>query len=122
MIQFNNQNLFNSGPATTEPGPIQARQHVGETPGSIGGPLIHQGLAHREIHQQGQLIADTPGQLHTLTQAISAYLDGREATLTDEHGRDWPSCVLHRFEPGEVTRLGPRYTIDYRLTYFQLRP
>lgn len=119
MIRFNGLPLFDSGPAVTRPGPIRARQAMGDTPGSLGGAVVHQGLHLREIVQIGQLTADTPAEMDALTGAITDHLDGRAATLNDENGRDWPGCVLSRFEPGQLVRLGPRFVLDYRLLYHQ---
>ena len=122
MITFNGLDLFSSGPSRTIFGPVEGRDALAQSPGAIGVMLTQQGRQPREITQRGTLVADTEPALRELTTAIEGQVGAAAATLTDEHGNDWPDCVLRVFEPGPVGRLGPRYTLDYITTYLQVSP
>ncbi len=122
MITFNGLDLFGSGPSRTIPGRVQSRDALAQPPGAVGATIAQQGQQPREITQRGMLVADTGPGLRELITAIEDQVGAGGATLADEHGTDWPGCVLRVFEPGPIGRLGPRFTVDYILTYLQVSP
>lgn len=122
MITFNGIDLFSSGPSQLKPGPIQSRDALAQTPGAIGASLVSQGLAPREIAQQGTLIADNEPALHVLIKAIESHIGIDAAMLVDINQNEYPGCVMRQFDIGLVERLGPRYACDYTVTYLQTTP
>jgi len=119
VITYNGLELFSSGTSELEPGPLQSREAVMDTPGGIGASVIAQGVSARNITQRGTLAGDTEAELMALIQAIEAQVGLASATLTDAQGNDWPECFMKRFEPGPVFRLGPRQAVQYTITYLQ---
>lgn len=122
MIIYNEQDLFSSGPSTIEPGPIESRDAVADTPGSLGASVITQGTAPRRLTQRGTLVADNADALQSLIDAIQAQVGFGSAALIDQHGKAWPDCLMQRFDPTLFYRLGPRYAVDYEITYLQTQP
>lgn len=122
MILYDGQDYFSSGPCRTEPGPTLSRDAVADALGAIGATVTSQGQAARQIELRGSLIGDSEPALRTQLEAIAARVGGGSATLTDEHGNDWPGCVMRRFEPAAVYRLGPRVAVDYRVSFLQTTP
>lgn len=122
MITYNAQDLFSSGPGAIDPGPYESRDAVADTPGTIGASVINQGTAPRRLTQRGTLVADSAEALQALIDTIQNHVGAGSATLTDEHGKDWPDCLMQRIESAAFHRLGPRYAVDYEITYLQACP
>ena len=122
MITYNGLDLFSSGVARIVPGPLESRDAVAEVPDSIGSLAIGQGQRARLIRQDGRLAADDSGALLALIEAVSSQVGVGSATLIDEHGHAWPGCVMRRFEPSGIARLGPRVYVTYRIEYLQTTP
>jgi len=121
VITFKQLDLFGSGPCRLEPGPTLSRDALAEAPGAIGAAAINQGLAPRTLSQRGTLVADTRADLRAQRVAIEARV-GEAGELADDRGGVYAGCVLQRFEPGPVERLGPRFACDYTATYLQTTP
>lgn len=122
MITYNGLDLFSSGPGLVEPGAIEGRDAVADSPGSIGASVVSQGTAPRKLIQRGTLVADDEASLQTLIDAIESQVGAGAAELIDSHGKAWPECLLQRFESGVFVRLGPRFTAEYEITYLQTHP
>lgn len=120
MITYDASNLFASGPSLLHVGGIVATAAVLDTLHSRGVRMTHHGTAGRAITQSGQLIADLPLELQLLAQAIEAKVDGRVATLVDEHGRTFNDVVMLKFEPSAMEPLGTRWRVYYRIEYLQV--
>lgn len=119
MITYNGLDLFGSGPSTLDPGPLDSRIAPSDVPDAAGASIVLQGVGPRTITQHGTLVADNASALQVLVDAIEAQVGSGGATLTDNLGKDWPGCVMQRFDPGVVDRLGPRFAVDYTITYLQ---
>lgn len=122
MITYNALDLFSSGPSAIDPGPLTSRDAVAKSPGSIGATVVNQGTTPRRLTQRGTLVADNAEALQALIDTIQAQVGAGNATLTDQHGKDWHDCLMQRFDPAPFHRLGPRYAVDYEITYLQTHP
>ncbi|MGB0766420.1 MAG: hypothetical protein ACPGYV_01780 [Phycisphaeraceae bacterium] len=122
MITFDGLDLFSAGPSLVELGPIESREATADSPGSIGGEVVTQGLSPRVLTQQGTLVADSASQLRTLIEAIEALVGTEPATLVDQNGQAWRDCLMRSFAPALFYRLGPRHAAEYAVTYLQMRP
>ena len=122
MITYNGLELFSSGPSAIEPGPLQGRDAVADSPGAIGATVITQGTALRQLVQHGTLVADDIDAMQVLLDAVQAQVGSGTGGLIDQHGKVWPVCIMQRFEPGALQRLGPRVAADYEITYLQIHP
>ena len=122
MITYNAFDLFSAGPSAIDLGPLESRHAVAESPGAIGSSVVTQGTAPRRLAQRGTLVADNTEALQALINAIQAQVGAGDATLIDQHGNDWSGCLMQRFDPAPLHRLGPRYAADYEITYLQTRP
>lgn len=122
MITYNSLDLFSSGPSLIQPGPMQGRDAVADSPGSIGASVVTQGVAPRQLAQRGTLVADDTDALQTLIDAIQAQVGAGTAELIDSHSKAWPECLMQRFEPEPFRRLGPRVAAHYEITYLQTHP
>lgn len=122
MPTFNNQSVFDSGPSRLTPGPVTLRSTEQDAPLGHGASLLNQGTHTRPITQRGQLLADDPASLYELMDAIEDMIDGQAYPLADGAGRQWPGCVMTRFEPGTVVRRGTRVGVDYTIHYTQVQP
>lgn len=122
MITYNSLDLFSSGPSAVEPGVLEARDAVADSPGAIGASVITQGVLPRKLTQRGTLIADDVDALLRLVDAIQAQVNAGTATLIDQHGKAWPDCLLQRFEAQALSPLGPRLSTAYEITYLQTHP
>jgi phage protein U len=120
MVTFDNQSLFGSGPARFKVGPIKLRHTVQHPPGSRGARLDPQGAEAREITQAGVLIADTPGELQDLVDAIEDKVDGLAYTLIDSVGRAWSSVVMLEVDADAFERVGARWKAAYQIEYLQV--
>lgn len=119
MMTYNNLDLFSSGPSQVDPGPLEGRDAVADAPGGIGATVITQGTRPRKLTQCGTLVADDFETLQVMMEAIQAQVALGAAALVDQHGKVWPACLMQRFEPHAVVRLGPRVKADYAITYLQ---
>lgn len=122
MITYNGLDLFSSGNSRLIPGPVESRDVVADSPGTVGASRIGQGRRPRTIEQQGTLVGDTASGLQGLIDAIDAQVGSDAALLRDAQGEEWPHCVLRAFQPSRFFRLGPRHAADYTLTYLQVQP
>lgn len=122
MSSYAGEDLFGSGPHRFHVGGLELRHVLHETPGGRGVGLSSQGLQGRAVGQSGELVADDPGQMQQLINAIEAKVDGRGHTLVDEHGRSWGGVVMVKFRPGPLVRVGGRVRVSYRVDYFQTTP
>lgn len=122
MITYNGLDLFSSGPGLVEPGAIEGRDAVADSPGSIGASVVSQGVAPRRLIQRGTLVADDSDALQALIDAIQDQVSAGAADLIDRHGKVWPDCLMQRFETGVFHRLGPRMATAYEITYLQTHP
>lgn len=122
MITYNSLDLFSSGPCAVEPGALEGRDAVAESPGAIGAWVVTQGVLPRKLIQRGTLVADDVDALQTLIDAIQAQVEAGTATLVDQHAKAWPDCLLQKFEAEAFTRLGPRLSTAYEITYLQTCP
>lgn len=119
MITFNGLQLFNSGPSSIDPGPLESRDAIAESPGSMGTSVITQGTAPQRLAQRGTLVADNTEALQTLIDTIQSQVGAGTATLVDQHNNVWADCLMQRFEAEPFRHLGPRYATDYEITYLQ---
>lgn len=122
MITYNALDLFSTGPSAIEPGPLQGRDAIADSPNAIGASAITQGTQPRKLTQRGTLVADDPEAMQALTDAIQAQIGAGAFELIDQHAKAWPDCLMQRFEPGALNRLGPRVAADYEITYLQTHP
>ncbi|MCC7408775.1 MAG: hypothetical protein IT442_11935 [Phycisphaeraceae bacterium] len=122
MGMLGDEALFESGGFRVRAGEMKLRHAVAEMPGGDGGRVEALGREVREIEQEGELRADTLVELRGLISAIEERVDGVERELVDELGERWPGVVLVGFEAREPVRLGPRWKVDYRAKYVQVRP
>lgn len=122
MITFNGLELFSSGPSAIDPGPLESRDALADSPGAIGTSVITQGTSPRRLAQRGTLVADNADAMQALLDAIQSQVGTGTATLTDQHGKAWADCLMQRFETEALHRLGPRYAADYEITYLQTNP
>lgn len=122
MITFDGTDYFSSGPSRVEPGPIQSRDAIADTPGTIGSVVINQGTIPRALTQRGALVADTIDTLQVLVDAIQSHVGAGTATLCDQYGKTWTDCLMQRMDVQPFTQLGPRYTTAYEITYLQAHP
>ncbi|MCC7145157.1 MAG: hypothetical protein IT443_01790 [Phycisphaeraceae bacterium] len=122
MSRFNGQDLFGSGGHEFEVGGLSLRHVLQESPGGLGVRVVGQGRGGREIRQSGELRADTPAKLEALMGAIEEQLDGLAHELSDGQGQVWAQTVMMSVERGTTERLGPRWKMEYRITYLQVRP
>lgn len=120
MITFNQQSLFDSGPAQLHVAGLTLRHAVQPSPHADGTTLIAQGRDARPLTQTGTLLADAPRQLTALADAIELCVDGVGRTLVDDTGRSWDHVVMLRFVPGPIVGLGPRFRVDYTIDYLQV--
>ena len=119
MITYNGIDLFSSGPSSIDPGPYEARDAIANAPGTIGASVITQGVAPRQLLQRGTLVADDAEALQDLIDAIQTQVGIDASTLIDQQGKAWPDCLMQRMETEPFTRLGPRVTSTYEITYLQ---
>lgn len=122
MSSFADQDLFGSGPHRLHIGGVSLRHVVQDTAGGIGVDLASHGTSARVITQIGELRADSRPQLRRLANLIEAQLEGLPGTLIDDTGESWDDVVMLKFEPEPPTRVGPRWSLAYRIDYLQLRP
>ena len=122
MVTFDNEDLFESGTARFQIGPIRLRHTIKYTLGSIGGQLNSQGTEVREINQSGELIADDALKLQARVDAIRNKLDGLSHTLVDNLGRIWSDTVMIEVQAEVFTRVGMRVKTAYRIEYLQVAP
>ena len=122
MITFDDDNLFESGPARLQIGGQTLRHASEPAVDGRGVQIASQGTRARSITQHGTLTADTPSSLRDQRETIEAKLDGLGHTLIDATGQPWSNVVMLRFEPGQHHRLGPRWQLTYRIEYLQLLP
>lgn len=121
MVTFDGERLFESGPVSTTIGGRSLRHDEQAALDGLGVVIAGQGISGRAIEQDGTLMADTAEAMTGLTDAIEAKLDGLCHTLVDETGRTWTDTVLVAFEPGAMQRVGPRWKVEYRVRYVQVR-
>jgi len=119
LITFNGYQLFNSGPSAIDPGPLESRDALAQSPGSLGSSVINQGTTPQRLTQRGTLVADNAEALQASIDTIQSQVGSAAATLIDQHGKAWPDCLMQRFEADAFSRLGPRYAADYEITYLQ---
>ena len=119
MITFNGLQLFASGPSTIDPGPLESRDALAGSPGSIGTSVITQGTTPQRLTQRGTLVADDTEAMQARIDAVQSQVGIGTATLVDQHDKAWPDCLMQRFEAEAFRRLGPRYAVDYEITYLQ---
>lgn len=120
MIRFDGEALFDTGPSRLTIGGVGLRHASQPALDGAGEQVAGQGRAARTITQHGTLRADSYQALLAQRAAIEAKLDGLAHTLTDAQGQSWPNVLMLRFEPSDITRLGPRWKLDYRIEYLQL--
>ncbi len=121
MPGFNNYK-FTPGRAVVTPGALKLRYAFQEVPGIRGVTLTSQGVHAREIEQCGVFFADTLDALLAKESAVEDMIDGELHELTDDHGRRWPETTMIRFEGKLPERQGPRWKLEYRITYLQVLP
>lgn len=118
-ITFGQEALFASGPATIHVGGLSLR-HARERPLSARGERVFsQGVTGRSITQIGTLLDDTPDGLEGQRESIERKLDGIPRKLTDDLDRTWPDVVMTAFEPEQISRIGARWRMRYRIEYVQ---
>lgn len=122
VITYNALDLFSSGPSSIEPGPLQGREAIVDSPGTMGSTVITQGTVPRTLTQRGTLVADDPDAMQALIHAIQKQVGVGTAELIDQHAKLWPDCLLQCFEHNPLHRLGPRIAADYVITYLQTYP
>lgn len=120
MVTFNNEALFESGPARFSVGPIKLRHAIQHPPGSSGVRVDHQGVEAREIKQSGTLIEDTPEALQSVVDVIEAWVDGLSHTLVDNVGRVWNDTVMLEVDVDPFVRVGARWKASYKIKYLQV--
>lgn len=119
VITFNQQNLFDSGPAVLRPSPRKLRQqtHVSAT----GQSVTVQSLGHEpQLYEQtGTLLSDTPAGLRQTMTAIESRMDGLAYPLVDDVQRLSIDAVLIHIEIQPITAVGSRFKADYTLRYLK---
>jgi len=122
MVTFDNESLFDSGPARFKIGPVKLRHTVQNPPGSLGARIDAQGTEARRISQAGVLIVDTSAELQALVDAIENKIDGLAHVLSDNLGRVWNNTVALEFQAETFVRVGARWKTSYRVEYLQVIP
>lgn len=122
MPNFNQQSLFDSGPARFHVGGLQLRRDDQSVPHLDGTTLVSQGRSARSITQTGTLLADDVDCMTLQLQSIEDQLDGLTHPLIDDTGRVWEHVVMLSFEPGPTTQAGARWRVDYAIDYLQVKP
>ena len=122
QVMFDGDALFSSGPCRLHVGGLALRHVLLDPPGGRGVRVSPRGVRGRAITQTGVLRADTADALRELARRIEAKLDGHAHDLVDAQGALWPDTVMLGFDPGDVTRLGPRWRMDYTISYVQVLP
>ena len=118
MIQFAEQDLFASGPATVWEEGLSLRQD--SVSAAVGpGRLIAGQRESRRLTQTGELWGDRVTDLVAQTQAVDTWLDGRAYTLDAGDGRLWSGVVMTKFVPEVPERVGTRYRVRYTVGYVQ---
>lgn len=122
MITYNGMDLFSSGPSAIDPGPNETRDAAASAPGAVGATVVTQGLLPRKLVQRGTLVADDAEALQALIDSIQQQLGTATATLIDQHGKAWSDCLMRQLEYDLFSRIGPRISTNYEITYLQTHP
>jgi hypothetical protein len=122
MSSYGGKNLFGSGPHRFVAHGLSQRHQTHEQPGADGVRVTPLGRSGRTLEQTGTLLADDLASLTLQAAAIEAAMDGVAAELIDDLGRSWPGTLMLEFLPGDVKRIGPRFSVSYTIRYTQPQP
>ena len=122
MITFNQQNLFDSGPALLHMQSPSLRHDVTANPAGDGGSLQSFGREPRLLTQHGTLLGDSSEDVRSQVTAIEALMDGLVHPLSDDSQNLSTSAVLIDVRTSGTTAVGPRFKSDYTLSYLEPNP
>lgn len=112
--------LFFSGPHSVVPAPVERRSLDRVFNGLTGTLALDLGEGHRQICQEGRLIAATVAGLGMLEAQIEARIDGLLGTLVDPDGVQYDNCRMESFERNGPIVRGSFYHRTYTIRYLQL--
>lgn len=117
VVLLGGEALFASGPCAVRVGGAAWRHAAQATVDGAGERLADQGLAGRRLHQRGTLTGESVAEVESQVARIEQRLDGASRVLVDGLGRRWEQVVMLEVDRGRLERVGPRWKVDYEVTY-----
>lgn len=119
-IMFDSQAIFGAGRHLLQPGSWRRESTDHGFAGLDGMMSVDLGLRERKLKQRGFLSAASIAGLMQLMANISAYIDGQDYTLLDQHGITYANVRMDSFKLLSPIAVGNQSQCEYEITYTQL--